>query len=758
MAKLMKILLLVLCLLIVMVVGGYFLIRSYLTPARVQAITEKMTSEALQRPVEMGKVGVKFGLRIGISIDYLSIANTAGFRPEPMVEIERTELNLKLLPLLQRRIVISGINLNRAVFRFESDPAGNLNMSGLLPKEMKGRAWAISLDYFDIRQSEVSYYDQKTKLELRIKDFDQRISFKGKNLLSVGQGSMYLLKSNTLPEMVILFSDNLEYDTLKKDITIRKLTANYDPIVLELSGTLTKMETMTIKGNLDIKNLSEAKSLIPQADRPTELQGKLSANFSILGNIKNPKIDGQATLTNVKYLPKGMKRGFENISGSFSFDQNTLRNIILKANLGAAQININGSVNDWSHPVLNITAKVDGSLSDIAAVIPETEIMKLQGKVLANIIAKGTINKPIITGDYSLRDGMLDGIGLIKPVNKLEMKGKLQTNGLVIERCTGVIGSTDFNINGTLADFNKPVMQLNNNSNLINLDELLPRTSKDKKAPTGGVPIRILGRVKVKKFTGLDMEFANINTDFTYDKGIVDLKNCMADGFDGKVELDLYYNANSPEPYRIMTRMKSISAKAILKRFLNFDNVDGRMSGMSNFIGNGLTVKEVISNLNASGNLKLVNGEFNNFKMLDELLKWLGVTDTKKVPFKDLAFYYKIEKGRANIRDWAMSSSIGNFLTDGYVGLNNDVNLQVSLTLIKKYSDVVKKYHGDWIFPIDNNGRATIDIIITGKLTSPKFSLDKNKIKQRIQGKLKDEFEKKKKEWEKKIKELLPGN
>lgn len=557
--------------------------------------------------------------------------------------------------------------------------------------------------------------------------------------------------------MIISFDDGIRYDTLKKDIVINKLHADYSPIIIDLSGTLAKMETMTIKGDLEIKNLAEAKNLIPQADRPAELQGKISADFSILGNINNPKVDGKATLSNVKYVPKGMNRGFENINGSFSFDQNTLRNIILNANLGKAAVNLNGSVSGLAKPVLNITARVEGPLQDIAALIPETEKMKLQGNVTANMLAKGAASKPVITGDYSLSNGMLDGIGLLKPINKFEMKGKLQTNGLVIDRCVGTIGSTDFNIKGSLTDFNKPIVQLNNSSNLINLDELLPGPSKEKKAPSGGLPIKILGRVKVKKLTGLDMEFANINTDFTYENGIVDLKNCAADGFDGKVELDLYYNANSPEPYRITTRMNSISAKAILKRFLNFDKLDGRLTGMSNFIGNGLTVREVMSNLTASGNLKLINGAFDNFPMLTELLKWMGVSDTKKVPFKDLAVFYKIDKGRANIKDWTMTSSIGDFLTDGYVGLNNDVNLSVSVTLIKKYSDAVKKYHGDWIFPIDNKGRATIDIIIAGKLTAPKFSLDKNKIKKRIQGKLKDEFDKKKKEWEKKIKGLLPG-
>ncbi|MBA7555635.1 hypothetical protein ES705_48313 [subsurface metagenome] len=223
------------------------------------------------------------------------------------------------------------------------------------------------------------------------------------------------------------------------------------------------------------------------------------------------------------------------------------------------------------------------------------------------------------------------------------------------------------------------------------------------------------------------------------------------------MKFDFYHNANNPEPYSITTNMTSISSKKILKRFLKFENLEGRLTGVSNFDGRGLSQKEVISNLTASGNLTVKNGAFKNFEFITKLLSWLGMKNYKTIKVNDLAVYFTIDKGKVNVKDWALSSSVGNFLLNGTIGLTGNLKLDITTTLTKKYSNIVKNYHGEWIFPIDKKGRATIDIIVSGKLTNPKFSLDKNKIKKRIKGTIKNEFEKKKKGWEKKLKELLKG-
>jgi uncharacterized protein involved in outer membrane biogenesis len=253
----------------------------------------------------------------------------------------------------------------------------------------------------------------------------------------------------------------------------------------------------------------------------------------------------------------------------------------------------------------------------------------------------------------------------------------------------------------------------------------------------------------------MDMEFKNINTIFKYENGVIDLKNCRAQAFDGDVYLDFYYDVNSPEPYRLSTRMQSVSSQKIFQRFLRMDRVQGNLSGSANFHGRGLDENSVVSNLDGAGNLRFTNGTFSNFPLLTKLLGWLGMKDYRNVQFNNMQGAFTIKKGKATVEGWTVSSRVGDFLTEGTIGLDGRLNLDVAATLSKNSSAMVKKYHGDWLFYVDNSGRAVIDIIVTGKPHAPTFRLNSAKIKQRLKGKLKNEFDQKKKEFEQQIKDWL---
>lgn len=757
MNKFLKILLLIIGIILVVIIAGYFAIKAYLTPDTVRAIAEKVASEAVKRPVEIGKVGLKFGFKVGITIDDVSLHNIKGFRPGPMIQVNKTTLNLKLLPLLGRKIVISGLDFSGIKINVERNEQGELNFATFGPKEKKGTGWSLSLSSINISNGEIQYVDTKSKTEIRIKDLKQNFKFKGSKIFTSGKNTTYILKSKTIPEMVVKISNDIEYDTLKKNMHINKLSALYEPIYLNLSGTIEKMELLSLKANLKIDDMSKLKPLIPINSRPSKLSGALKTDFSVLGTTKKPKVDGRCEFKNVTIVPKGMNRGFEKIHGSLSFDENTIRNILLQGKIGNTTLAVSGSITDLKIPTLNLTTKVDGDLHDFESMTTEMKSITMKGPVQANMTVKGKAKNPSYSGDYNIRNAHIDGVGFAKPITNLQIKGTFQENGAKINKCSGHIGRSDFSFNGSISNFQKPVIQMNDKSNTVDLDELIPKPKKDEKQKGKGVPITLKGNVRINTLTGMDMVYKNVYTDFTFENGIVDIKNCSADAFDGKVKFDFYYNSNNPEPYRITTRMSSVSAKKILKRFLKFENLEGKLTGMSNFNGKGFSHKEVISNLSASGNLKLKNGAFKNFEFLTKLLAWLGIKDYKNLAFNDFNIYFKIDRGKTNVKDWALSSSVGDFLTNGTIGLNGTLNLNITSTLSKKYSNIVKKYHGDWIFYIDKKGRAIIDFNVTGKLTSPKFNLDKNKIKKRIKGKIKDEFDKKKKDWEKKLKNLLKG-
>ncbi|MCK4249895.1 AsmA family protein [candidate division WOR-3 bacterium] len=757
MNKLLRISLIVIGLIVAVIIAGYFTIKTFLTPDTIQNIAEKAISESIHRPVEIGKVGLRIGLKVGITIDDISLSNVRGFSSGQMMQIDKTTLNLKLLPLLRRQIVIAGVDLSGVKINVERNKKGRLNIPTIPSKKGKGSGWSLSLSSISISKGDIRYVDAKSKTEIQIKDIRQNIQFKGSKIYFSGENTIYTLKGKNVPEMVIQTKNNIEYDTLKKNVYVKKLTALYEPIYLEVSGTIEKMEMLGLAANLKIDDMSKLKSLIPIESRPNKLRGVLKTDFSVLGTLKKPRLDGSCELKNVTIIPKGMIRGVEKIQGSLSFDQKSIRNIIIKGEIGKAKLDVSGSITNLQDPILNIIAKIDGNLKDIESITNEMKDIKMKGPVFVCMTVKGKMKNPSFFGEYNVRNAYINGIGLAKPITNFNIKGTIHGDAARIDKCSGDIGRSDFSFNGHISNFKQPVIQINNKSKTIDLDELIPKSEGHNKEKAKPVPITIQGKTRINTLTGLDMVFKNVNTNFTYENGIIDIRNCIADAFDGKVKFDFYYNANNPEPYSITTNMTSISSKKILKRFLKFENLEGRLTGVSNFDGRGLSQKEVISNLTASGNLTVKNGAFKNFEFITKLLSWLGMKNYKTVKLNELAVYFTIDKGKVNVKDWALSSSVGNFLLNGTIGLTGNLKLDITTTLTKKYSNIVKNYHGEWIFPIDKKGRATIDIIVSGTLTNPKFSLDKNKIKKRIKGTIKNEFEKKKKGWEKKLKELLKG-
>ncbi|MEO0162160.1 MAG: AsmA family protein [candidate division WOR-3 bacterium] len=754
MKKLLKILGIILGIIVLLIVIGYIAIRSFLTPAYLKNLVARMASEAINYPVDVGNVALKLGFKISIGIEDLSLKNPPGFSDRKMVEIKEVRLNLRLFPLFRRQVVVNSITIDGAKFNIERNKDNYYNITIPRLQKFEGPDFRIVIDRIDIERTSLSYEDAITNTTFNIQDIKQQITI-AKNLLTISGQQTMEAKSKTLPVVALKINNTLEYDTLTRNIDLKELKIVYDPIEVQVSGTIEKAELLNLNAHLLIPEIAKLRELFPQKVKIERLSGSIRAEAKILGNTKEPKINGQCELVNITIKLPELKQPIQKINGSFSFDLNSIKNIIIQGLIGNSRFDITGSINDLKKPLLDLIVKSALNLRDIENLSDQSAGMKLSGDVSLNIALKGSIEKITYFGEYAITDATIDGIGLAKPITNFRVKGTVQNDGAKITECSGHIGRSDFSLNGYVSNFQHPIIQINNSSNLIDLDELFPKTRQEKKAEQKGIPVTIQGNVKINRLTGMDMEFKNINTTIKYENGIIDLRNCSAETFDGKVQFDFYYNINSPEPYRIHSLMENINVQKILKRFLKFENLTGRLTGVNNFSGMGFQQKQVIANLSASGNVKLLNGAFNNFEFLNRLCEWLGFKERRTINFNDLVLSYKIENGRAHIEDWSMATDIGNFLVDGYIKLDGDIRLNLTLTLNKRESDLLKNYHADWLLSYDPQGRATLDILATGKLFSPQFRLDTDKIKERLKGKIKEEYDKKKKELEKKLRDLF---
>lgn len=753
MNRLVRIILIVVLVCVVGIIAAYFVVRAYLTPARVQTIADRFASEAFHRPVTIGDVGVHFGFNIGIVVNNVSMPNTEGFSSTPLLQIDRATLVLAFLPLLRRQISIHGINLTGVKLNLERNRQGVLNFDIVVPKEQRGPGWRLALSSISLSHATIVYTDNKTKTKMQLEDVRQHISFKQDNIRISGRSTFHVESSDNLPVLDVYLLNSVAYDPVRKHLDIKQLFLEYEGARIEAAGMVTDLKNVDVTVKGDINNISALAAFIPPTSRPEKMGGSVYIDGTVRGTIDKLTYGGLCELKDVALVPKGMARGAERINGKLELEQNNARDIAVHGRISNAEVKVTGSVENISRPALNLTVAVQGDLSDFEGLAKGMEGVKLKGPLNITLGIKGKTTAPVYSGKYSIENATIEGIGLAKAITNFVLKGTFAQSGADIQQCTGAIGSTDFSFNGRITNFKKPVVQLTNRSNQLNLDEFLAGSvSADK-----GLPITLQGTMAIKKLTGMDMEFKNINTSFMYQDFVVDIKNCAAEAFDGSVLLNFHYDARNPEPYTLDAKLTSVSARPVFKRLLKIDNIEGRLSSNGNYEGRSFKQKDVKSNLNAQGTYIVTNGVFNNFTFTTRLLSWLGLKDYSKVDIREMAGYFEIRNGKAKVENWVLSSSYGNFLVNGTIGLSGDADLDIVTTLEKKYSDIMKRHHAEWLLPVDDQGRTMIDITATGTLQSPNFSLNKSKIQERLKGKITDDFKKKKQELQNKLKGLFGG-
>jgi uncharacterized protein involved in outer membrane biogenesis len=159
MPKFLKVVVFIVCIVCCLIAVSYFIIKAFLTTERIRTIASTFTSEALQQPVEIGSVGLRFGFKIGITLNDVSVTNIEGFSQEHLLQAEKVALNLKLFPLLRRQIVISSIDLSDVDVTIERNKQGELNLPPVISQKSTGTGWSLVLSSIGISRGVVTYVD-----------------------------------------------------------------------------------------------------------------------------------------------------------------------------------------------------------------------------------------------------------------------------------------------------------------------------------------------------------------------------------------------------------------------------------------------------------------------------------------------------------------------------------------------------------------------------------------------------------------------
>lgn len=145
----------------------------------------------------------------------------------------------------------------------------------------------------------------------------------------------------------------------------------------------------------------------------------------------------------------------------------------------------------------------------------------------------------------------------------------------------------------------------------------------------------------------------------------------------------------------------------------------------------------ILNSIDFKGKTIVQNGELIDFRPLDDLSKYISLTELRHIKFKDLENRISIKDGIVHIPNMRILSNAINIEIEGTHDFDNNVDYRLRLKLnsiLSKNKSIKKNKEVDF----DEQGEANIFLIMKGPMDDPTIKYDRKKaqaqIKQNIKG------------------------
>jgi uncharacterized protein involved in outer membrane biogenesis len=251
---------------IFLVIGLTIFIRLYLTDDRIKAYIIPEAEKALDRNVAIGDIHV--GLLRGISIDDFIIREKDG--KDEFVTMKSFMLRYELLPLLQKKLVVSEIRLQEPTVRISRNKAGTFNFESLAvltakpakpaeaePGTAAALPLALTVDRIRIDKARFVLQDERGELPSMETEANAKIRVStGKDLSSVRyQGTMDFIADTTFGDIKTLIEGEGEFD---QDQIQFNIVTQLEKERIHFNGTVqnyAKTPNITLNGTSDVLDI-----------------------------------------------------------------------------------------------------------------------------------------------------------------------------------------------------------------------------------------------------------------------------------------------------------------------------------------------------------------------------------------------------------------------------------------------------------------------------------------------------------------------
>lgn len=307
----MKRLLIILCAVIAALLAAAVIIPFLIPTSVYKAQIESAATDALGRKVTLrGDPKLSILPVISARIEGAEIANPDGFSDPLMIEAGALQANVKLLPLLSRRVEIGKITLDDATVRLERLADGRVNWVFGDPNqegsetdpESESGGFETGIDRAALSNASISYRDWVTGEQYVLTEFNASAQLKAldKPLTSNGDGRL-----NGQPFDYRIRLDTLQQLTSQQPVILdAKLGTIYGDVVYD--GALTLAEAPVLDGAFEVESdtLGQVLTILGDADLPIVASALKSVRAK--GTISGPALTAAIDFSSMKLAATGL--------------------------------------------------------------------------------------------------------------------------------------------------------------------------------------------------------------------------------------------------------------------------------------------------------------------------------------------------------------------------------------------------------------------------------------------------------------------
>jgi hypothetical protein len=514
-------------------------------------------------------------------------------------------------------------------------------------------------------------------------------------------------------------------------------------------------------------------------------EGNFFINCKVSGAVskeKMPHIEASFGIKNAQITDEKNDLDFKyvNLNGLYSNGKNNNQaSTFLKiTDISAKFINSNlaGSymIENFSTPKILLQLKTKGYLEDLNKILKLDTLEKFTGKVEAELkfqgfqknLSKYTENDykySQIKGSIKVTDANVKIVNDIRDYNNISGDLSIDNSDLVSDSMYFTLGKSDFLLTKSWLQNIVPYILFENktlvldaivNSQKIDLDELLAESGDDSENSDvffDDILINLQLNAKAVKYEKLFP--SNLKCTLGFVKSKIIANNLQFNAMEGSFTGDVIFSKIDEAKYllKCQANLKSVNITKLFTAFDNFDqtfildkHLKGDISARVNFSGEvNKNYSFILSSIKAESTVEIINGELNNFEPMQNLSKYVELSELKNIKFSKLNNDIYIKDQTVTIPSMNITNSAMSLDISGTHNFNNEFDYRVKVlmsdVLSKKFK--LKKKQNDEFGAIEDDGlgKTRIFLKIFGNPDNYKVIYDAKKVKEQLKENLKQE-------------------